>query len=254
MSFFDPKPPIVVNPVGGNQPAAPPPPGAPTDFYSKLLGDDPQLQATLASLASLGDAYGAGFGNQIQGLLEQYGAVPDQVPDALKPYITQTVRDLAGAATSGGVSTLAQLAQAAKAAHEHSISSLAARGLIHSGALGQHENEDLQNANIARANALSTLLGNVGQAQQGYLGQQQSLEQQRESAANDALNRLYSKIQGGIVAAPGASTGTGSTTPTPKVKPPPAAPTLPYRPRPRTVLANPTGGSARLNGGIFAIH
>lgn len=253
MSFFDPQP-TPTPPAPPGPPVAPP---APTDYYSKLLANNPQLQATLASLAALGSSYDQGFGTNVAQLLEQYGAVPDQVPDALKPYITQTVRDLAGQATSGGVSTLAQLANAAKIAHEHSISSLAARGLIHSGALAQHENADLQGANVARANALASLLGNIGQAQQGYLGQQQSLESQREGAVNDTLNQVYNQIGAGIIAAPGANTGTGTgagmgTTTKPK---PPAAPrTLPSRPRPVGILANPTGGSARASGGIFAVH
>lgn len=252
MAFFDPQPtPTPYVPTG---PPPPKPPAGPSDYYSQLLAHDPTLQATLSSLAALGDQYGAGFGNSIQSLLEQYGAVPDNVPDALKPYITQTVRDLASTATSSGVSTLAQLAKAAAAQHDHSISSLAARGIIHSGALGQHENEDLQASNVARANALNALLGNIGQAQQGYLGNQQSLESQREGATNDALNRLYQQIQGGLIAAPGSTTGTGAT-PTTKVKPP-AAPrtTLPFRPRAVTIRANPTGGSYRPSGGIFAIH
>lgn len=252
MSFFDPQP--VPTPYTPPAPAvAPPaPPAGPQDYYSKLLGNDPQLQATLASIASLGDSYKTGFGTNLAQLLEQYGAVPDQIPDSLKPFLGDTVKGLADAATSSGVSTLAQLARAADIQHQHSISSLAARGIIHSGALGQHENEDLQNANLARANALSTLLGNISGAQQTYLGQQQSLEGQREGAANDALNRLYQQIQGGLIAAPG-----GSGTPTTPGGTKPAAPTPklgPYKPFAVAGTPNPTGLSARNRGGIFSIH
>lgn len=254
MAFFDPQP-VPAVPPPPPPPGAPAAPAAPGDYYSKLLADNPQLQATLSSLAALGSSYDAGFGTNVAQLLEQYGAVPDQVPDALKPYITQTVRDLAGQATSGGVSTLAQLAQAAKVAREHSISSLAARGIIHSGALAQHENQDLQSANVARAQALSNLLGNIGQAQQGYLGQKQSLEGQREGAVNDTLNQIYSQIGAGIIAAPGTGTTVGGTAAgTAPTKPrPPAAPRT-LRPRPVAIRANPTGGSYRPNGGIFAVH
>lgn len=249
-SILGPGDPFVTPPVA--PPPPPAPPAGPTDYYSKLLGDDPQLKATLDALSALGSSYKTGFGTNLAQLLEQYGAVPDQIPDALKPYITDTVRGLASAATSGGASTLAQLAKAAQAQHEQSINSLAARGLIHSGALGQHENEDLQNANLARSNALNQLLGNIGQAQQGYLGQQQSLEQQRETAANDALNRIYGQINAGTIAAPGGGT---TTTPTPKIKPPASPTTLP-RTKPYSVRATPAlgGASARGAGGIFSIH
>lgn len=183
--------------------------------YTTLLQNDPLLKQTLAGLNASGVSNQAGLEAAQQRALIQYGGVPSAASLPGVTGIDQTTRDLAGQNTSAGLSTLAKLGQAHQLADQASVASEAARGILHSGAYGQHAAENLQTYNQGQDTATQQLLDYLNGVYSGYLGQQQTLQGSAAGASNDALTRLIAEIQAGLVTG-----GTNGTTP-----PPPPAPT-----------------------------
>ena len=246
--------PSVLPPAGspGGPPAATDPGLTGAAWYQQMLANDPQLQAILAGISAQQQAYQGQMTAAQQQALEQYGEIPAGLLNGT-PYaglFTPTVQGIADANTAGGVSTVAQLQKALADANLSSSDSLAARGLLHSGAFGQHANTNLQGYNVANYNALQTLLGGLGTDYSNYLGQQDTLNQQSSTATSDALTRILNQIAAGTLTAPGGDSGTktaapGSQTQTtdPKTTPPPAAPTLPTVGTPPTAFTHSGGGA-----------
>lgn len=187
--------------------------------YTTLLQNDPLLKQTLAGLNASGVSNQAGLQAAQQRALIQYGGVPSAASLPGVTGIDQTTRDLAGQNTSAGLSTLAKLGQAHDLADQASVASEAARGVLRSGAYGQHAAENLLNYNQGQDTATQQLLDYLNGIYSGYLGQQQTLQGSAASASNDALTRLIAEIQAGLV------TGGGPPAP-PVTPPPPPAPPL----------------------------
>lgn len=201
-----------------------------SQWYQQMLANDPQLAAALAQIAAQQAAYQGQTQTAEQQLLEQYGAVPPNLGGQFQGLLTPSVLDLAAQNTQAGTSTVAQLLKAFHDQQTSSVDNLAARGLLHSGALGQHENENLQNYNVAGYNALQSLLGNLGSQQSNLLQQQGTLNQQSTEATNAAYQRILDQINAGTVSAPavGGSAAPGyATAPAPPKPPAAASPTNP---------------------------
>lgn len=171
---------------------------APTS-YGSLLSGDPLLQQSLANINAQGLTERAQLGGSLTRSLANYGQVPAGLPAELQGLLDPATAQLARTATDTGVSTLAQLAKAYQQRQQADTASLAARGLLRSGAYGQHQNEDLSNYTISRYQAGQQLQDYLNGLYQGYLNQQQTLRQQGISAQSDALNRLIAQINAGQV-------------------------------------------------------
>lgn len=241
-------------------PGAPPPPSSVGQgYYQDLLASDPQLAAALAAINAQTSAYQGQMTAAQQQLLEQFGEIPPGLASQYASLVNPTVQGIAAAGTAGGVSTVAQLQKALANARTGSLDSLASRGLLHSGALGQHENENLQSYNVSHYNALQSLLGQLGTNYSTFLGQQDTANQQSQQATSDALTRIINQIQAGNITAPTANVGT-PTPPAQVAAAPAKATATPFTkisalsPYAVPVAANPTGASANKTQGIFAIH
>lgn len=173
--------------------------------YQSLLAGDPQLGAQNAQINAQGITNQAQLTAAQQRAFVQYGAVPGGISSALSGDLSAatdpTTAALAQQATAGGVSTTAQLAKAYANQTQSDNASLAARGLLHSGAYGQHANEDLSNYNQAGYQAQQSLEDYLNGLYSGYQTQQQALQQQAAQAANDALTRIIAQIGNGTVGA-----------------------------------------------------
>lgn len=190
------------------------PPGAtaaPVD-YTTLLNNDPILGQSRSNIAA------AGIGNQAQltaarrAALASYGSVPGNLTAAgnFGQDIDETTRQLAAQATSGGVSTIARLQRAYDLANQGDVANVAARGLLRSGATGQHLSDNLLGYNIAGYDAQQKLLDYLNGLWQGYQDQQQALQGQGVQAQADALSRLIEQIKAGLIS--GGGNGGGQTT------------------------------------------
>jgi hypothetical protein len=253
-------------------PAGTPPGGATTGpasaadlaaWYQNWLAQDPTLQAVLAGINATGSAYKGQLGNEEAQLLEQYGAVPAGASQYAQ-FIDPTVAGIADAATQGGVSTLAQLARAYAQSHANTLDSLAARGMIRSGALGVHENNDLTQSNQAQYDALQKLLSGLGTNYSTYLGQQDQLGQETATANSTAMQRLTDLINNGTITAPTTTTTTPSTTLAAPAAPSPTqtypagggapttAPKAPAAPLSAVAPGLQTGDQALSSGGAYS--
>jgi hypothetical protein len=178
-------------------------------YYTSLLANDPQLQAALAAINAQQQQYQGAMTAAQQQALEQYGQIPAGLADQYAGLINPTVQGIADQATQGGVSTVAQLQRTADQQHQSTLDTLAARGVLRSGALGVHENADSQAASTASYNALQSLLAGLGSDYSTYLGQQQTLGQQSQQATSDALTRIINQINAGTVTSTGSGSGGG---------------------------------------------
>lgn len=210
-------------------PAAPPaPPAVPGGLdYTTILQDDPLLKQTLAGLNASGVQNQAALLAAQQRALIQYGNVPAGLTAPGLGAVDQTTRDLAQQNTAAGLSTYAKLGQAHTLADQASVASEAARGLLHSGAYGQHAAENLLNYNQGQDTATQQLLDYLNGIYSGYLGQQQTLQGSAASAQSDALTRLIQQIQAGLITGGAAST---PTVPAPTPASPPVTPVQSTRP------------------------
>lgn len=177
---------------------------SPTDWYQQQIGNDPILGQQLAGFNASGVSNQAGLNAAQQRALIQYGGVPD--PALLAKYgvagIDATTSDLASQNTASGLSTLAKIGNAYKQADQSSVASEAARGLLHSGAYGQHAAENLLNYNQEQDTGTQALLDYLSGIYNGYLSQQQSLQNSAASAQGDALTRLIAQINAGQITYP----------------------------------------------------
>lgn len=239
--------------------------------YGSLLAKDSQLGSQNAAINAQGITDQAQLTAAQQRAFVNYGAIPTGVNSSLAGDITgatdATTAGLASAATAGGVSTLAQLQKAYANQTGADNASLAARGLIRSGAYGQHANEDLSNYNQAGYNAQQQLTDYLNGLYSGYQTQQQALRAQSQQAANDALQRIIAQINANP--APATPTGGGTTPVDTTWAPPEYGPDAGYTPNgvipqtgalngqivaqtytvPGTSLVSPGGGVYTTGGG-----
>lgn len=185
-----------VVPYGGIPTAAT---ATPAVDYAKLLGNDYGLIQSNANIGAQGLTDMAALNAARQRAIAQFGSVPGQTTGTgdLSGAIDETTRQLAEQATSSGVSTTAQLRKAYDTQRQSVNSNLAARGVLRSGAYGQHANEDLSNFNLASYQASQGLMDYLSGLYSGYQAQQQSLRDKQLQAENDALNRVIAQINAG---------------------------------------------------------
>lgn len=192
--------------------------------FRTLLGSDPILRQALSGINAQTAASNASLDEQRRRYLVQYGGVPDSLPGGYQ--IDPLTQQLAQQATQGGLSTLAQLQHAYNQAQSASVGDLAARGIIHSGAYGQHANENLYNYNVSQAQAQQQLFDTINGLRQNQLAQQQQAVQQGQDATQAGVDRIIAQINAGTI-------GGGGAPPAPKTKMH-AAPTVtggrPYSP------------------------
>ena len=247
----------VSNPTPIAQSAAP---SANTSDYSKQLADDATLQQTLAGINATGTGEKASLGALQSRALATYGSIPD-LPSGIAGDVNvdQVTRDLAAQNTQAGTSTVAQLQKAYQNQQQADNASLAARGMIHSGALGQHAQLDLTAYQQSQAQAQQQLLDTLSSYWQSWLGQQSQNQAAAASATNDALSRIIAQIQASTPDTSQASqpvvydngpvvsdTGTYVMPPTPPLGVPVAAPGAATGKKPgKTVGGYISGGAIR---------
>lgn len=182
------------------------------------LAADPVLRAQMLGITGNVASRLAGYDEQKNADLIRFGYIPEGYD------VNQTTRTAAEQATAGGLSTWAQLADAARRTQSATVGSLGARGAIRSGAFGQHSIQNQRDYNVAKASALDALQQQrYAYTQQGLQAQQEGLGQ-RVTAEQDALERLFTMINSGIIGVPGAQTKTGGGGAAPTMKPYPSLP------------------------------
>lgn len=185
-------------------------PKAKTLDYQQLLANDPILKATLAASVATGAAQKTALSTARQQALIGYGAVPTEATSpgmasilgGVGQDITPETQQLAGENTAAGLSTLAQLQKGYRNQQGASVSSLASRGMLHSGAFRQHSLDNIQNLQVGDANAQQGLLASLGNLYQGYQGQQQQNASTIENATGGALSRILGQVGNGTLASP----------------------------------------------------
>ncbi len=196
-------------------PVAPRPPAAPTGaaYYSRLLGNDQILRQQLQGYNTQGNAAQSQRDLGDQGLIAQSGYTPSAgllqanrgtIGD-ISGLLNPETRGLAQAANVSGVSALAQTQHAYGQANAVDAAHAAARGLGHSGLVGQYMNENLGGYQRNQYADQSALLAALGKGQQDYLSTQRDLQGQAGDATNQALARYIAMIQAGQIAAPAAA-------------------------------------------------
>lgn len=189
-------------------PAVSAPTGAPqvgADYQAQLASDQ-TLQQALKAINDQSTANAAALTASRQRAVVDYGAVPASLGNPAltgdaNADIDQQTRDLAAEATKGGVSTVARLQHAYDLTRQGHLNSLAARGMLRSGALGQHEGEDLLGYQQANYTAGQSLLDYLTGSYQNYLGLQSQGQQRASDATNAALQRIIAQINAGLSAA-----------------------------------------------------
>lgn len=178
--------------------------------YRALLARDPILQGLLRQLSGAGveNTQGLiGAERQLYGRLGEapdlntpyFRSLPQQLQEHLRAVITPELQGIIGQSNQAGLSTLAQLQRQYGQAQSGTIGSLAGRGILHSGALGQHSNENLYNLTLGQYQARQSALDALGQAQQRYLGQQRELAGQAAQGTQEALGRIGQQINAGLI-------------------------------------------------------
>lgn len=178
--------------------------GSSSDYQTQLQ-NDLILQQQLAGINAGSTAHAAQLAALRRQALAQFGQIPTNLNGTMtgdvNSDIDQTTRDLANTATQSGMSTVAQLQKAYQTQQEGDNSSLAARGMIRSGALGQHANLDLTAYQQSQGDATQKLLDYLSSAYQTYLGQQATDQSSAVDATNQALQRIIAQINAGYVPA-----------------------------------------------------
>jgi hypothetical protein len=203
------------------------------------------LQGLLAQINASGAGNQASLTGQQQQILGRLGETidPSRLPAGiagrlgnLGAALTPELSGVVDAANQSGVSTLAQLARQYQRAQSASAGDLAARGIIRSGAYGQHAADNLHDYTLGQYQARQSALDALGGLQSSFTQQQQDLAGQAGSATNDALGRLTDQIRAGLVAPPTSAPGAA---PLPPAVPRAAVPAIPKR------AAAPVWGSQR---------
>jgi hypothetical protein len=192
-------------------------PAAPTTSfnYTDLLKNDPILGQALAGFNA------SGVTNQAQLQAGQARALIQRglVPQGTLPGVSQidpTTAALAQQNTQAGTSVEAGLQRGYAQTRQANDASLAARGILRSGAYGQHAAEDLQGLNTGEYQADQATMDYLNGLYAGYQQQQQALQQSAVQSSQDALNRIIAQIQAGQL--------TGGTAEPPAPPPTPSAP------------------------------
>lgn len=198
-NLLNPQPDITYNPnPNTNIPYSTNTPPTSSVNYQQLLANDPILGQALSGINASGIQNQGQLQAAQQRALIQRGTVPTSNLPGVSG-IDATTAQLAAQNTQAGTSTQANLTRAYQQAQQTDYASLAARGLLRSGASGQHAAEDLQNYNQAGYSADQATTDYLQGLYSGYLQQQQALQSQGVSASNDALNRLIAQISAGQI-------------------------------------------------------
>lgn len=216
--------------------------------YQALLRSDPELAATLAGVTAQQGEQQSALSTARQQALIGYGQVPGAVSDPRLAGLLGGIGgdvtggptpELAREATATGLSTLGQLQRGYQAQTEGDNASLAARGLLHSGAFRQHAVADAEGLQEGEANAQSGLLASLGSLWNNYETQQGQNASSVANATGSALTRILGGINSGTIAAP---------TGTPGAPAGPSAGADPWQ-RPVTPQAPPSAGVAAPTAG-----
>lgn len=197
--------PVSVTPKVVSPPAAPSVSAAqataPPDVdYKAMLEADPFLAEQIRVINAQRAADEAWMTEQRRRALIQFGEVPDLSTTSgtlLGNYnadINDTTRQLAGESTRLGFSTTAGINKAFSDAQSQYLSSLAARGMIRSGALGQHLNEATLGRDRSRYGAMQELTDYMISLYQNYLGQVSQGDAAAAAATKEALDRLIAQV------------------------------------------------------------
>jgi hypothetical protein len=111
-------------------------------------------------------------------------------------------------ANRGGLSTLAQMADAYQRRNASQTANLGQRGIVRSGAFGANALQSAKNYAINKSQALLALENTLGGYHQQGLAAEQAAIGQRTQSDQDSLDRMIELIKSGIIAWPGAA-GTG---------------------------------------------
>lgn len=232
------KPAGTVAASGGSTGFAPPkattpftPPAGLEDQFKTYLSGDTTLQGQLEALGKIDPSTGLYSGargqalqdflNSAKGAEISYGSVPNlgNLPISLYDPAQQGALTSAltsadqvakvGNATTNPFSTTAQIAQALQKNNAASDANLVARGLINSGAQGQHQAENVGVSDLDSYNALQNFLGNLSSGYSKYTDQLSSFDDKQYGYQSDALNRVIALINAGILG--GKSGGGGGS-------------------------------------------
>lgn len=196
--------------------------------YDTLLKGDSILGSGLAGLGIdyAGNLTGSGqaailqsqLTNARKAALENYGGVPSfsDSANASAGYspadIDATTRQLASENTG---SVLSQLSRQYATANESAQANLAARGMLRSGSLGQHELENLGNYNQSSYDAGQNLLNYLGGLWGNYQTGLGGLQSSRTDLINQSLQRIIAQINAGLIGRTPATPPTPSDDPSP---------------------------------------
>jgi len=167
--------------------------------YSQQIAD--LVAPTARAVSAQGATNQANLHAQRSQALAQFGYIPanlsGQLQGDVNSDVDQLTRQLADAATAGGTSTYAQLQKAYADQQKSDWANLAARNMVHSGAAGQHANEDLTAYQQGYASSVQKLIDYLQSAYQTYLTAQATGQQSLADATNQALQRIIAQIQAG---------------------------------------------------------
>lgn len=182
--------------------------------YQALLNSDPVLQASLGQINTAAAANQGALTAARQTAIIQGGFDPTAFANSgvgnVAADITPAVQQEAQQATQAGLSQLGQAQHGYNLAQSQSLGSLAARGMLHSGAFRQHNLANLAGLQTDIANREGTTLGQLANAWNAYTGQQANLAGQAQTATENAATRLTNLIGQGVYGSPPATTGTTS--------------------------------------------
>ncbi len=171
------------------------------------LAGFPGLAEEIARINASGGTNQAQLTALIRRYLIQYGAVPANLNSALtgdaNAAVDQLTRDLAQQATQGGVSTTAQRLRSYNQERNQGVANAAEHGLARSGATGQAIRESFGNFQRGTYGDLQSLMDQLGQGYQTFLGQQDALRQQSSQALKDALQGQIGGVGSGQIAVGG---------------------------------------------------
>lgn len=166
------------------------------DFGSYLAGDQTYQAAINAIAASRQSDLDSLNATREAGLI-RYGEVPTNPDGSVQNLgfdIPQSWADLAAQATRGGVSQVAQLAQAYLDNQSAVRGNLGERGTIRSGDYAYLTNRNLRARQVGQFNAQDTMMQGLNDAQKNYLALLSQLNSDQSSAGTDAFNRMVALI------------------------------------------------------------
>lgn len=168
--------------------------------YAALLSSDPILQQAIGAINAQGVKDQADVTAQRRQALIGYGGVPEGAgvgDDVADP----ATRQLAQQSTEAGLSTLARLKHGYEQNQGGDISSLAARGMLHSGAFRQHSMENLLGYQTSTADAQQDLLSRLSGISGAFRDRQQGRADSVGKESGSALQRLTGMIGAGAIGA-----------------------------------------------------